>query len=80
MQEINTEKLNWNPKTKTLSGELSETIDMVFEPFVDVISHHTGSLKIFELINTHRDSDGDITHYTFEARATPEIKLVLFND
>lgn len=79
-ETVTTEQLNWNSQTRTLSGEVSSVLGILTSQFVTVESSSTGDVRIFELMKTHRDREAEITHWTFEARSDPSLKLVLFND
>lgn len=79
---ISTELLTWNAETKTLTGEVSTVLSggILATNMLAIKSHHTGQVKIFELMNERKDAELGITAFEFEARATPEIKMILWND
>lgn len=78
--EIDTRDLNWDKDTKTLSGDASDTVGLLTSNMVAVKSHHTGQVKIFELVNERKDAELEVIAFEFEARADTSIKMVLFND
>ena len=79
-EHITTEELNWNKNTRTLSGEVSSVLGILTSHMLEVTSSATGQVRIFELIKTHRDKEWEITHWTFEARSDPTLKMILWND
>jgi len=79
LQKISTAQLGWNEDTRTLFGEISDTIGIIASNMIQV-TNSVGKVRIFELIKENRDRENDIVSFEFEARSDPTMKLVLFND
>ena len=82
---VSTLNLTFSSKTGNLVGEAS-TLDTAIRKGTDlrVVSHLTGNVIEFRLAETHRDAEGDLTHWTFKPIAPKSAAivkgLVIFND
>lgn len=84
---VSAAQLTWSPSTATFSGEISSTygFDQVYDDAADeglTLVFGSGVETVFAIEETHRDAEGDITHWTLR-NVTPRFRpttLILFND
>lgn len=77
-----TSQLNWIAAERKYIGEISDTNGIDRNGRITLVGK-TGREVVFVLTATHRDGEGDITHWTFRPEAyTPcqDVTLILFND
>jgi len=83
-------KFSWDPKDQTFATEASTLVsrgqgflgriyDDACDIGFDIKSVRTGEKKLFYLAETHKDAEGDVTHWTFVSRSNA-FKAIVFND
>lgn len=83
--QYSTKQFNYDPTTKVFSADASDlqrgdvTVDLFGRVFNDsadegliLVSHVTGAPLVFYVEETHRNADGDVTHW--ELNMAPESK------
>lgn len=81
---VSTRQFSYRPADRTFIGEISATngFGRVYPDACDegltMVSHRTGTEKVFVVVNEERDREGDLTKWTLRSR--DGFTLVLFND
>ncbi|HET8688475.1 MAG TPA: hypothetical protein VFM18_17830 [Methanosarcina sp.] len=82
MRAFGTRMFSYNKDSRSFVGEISTmdcTVADLQQGFM-LISQRTGATVKYSFVETVRDKEGDITHWTFKEQGKHNTHVIIFND